>query len=101
MSRLDTPVSEKLEGFPQLPSSGADVATPATDSEKKLENFDSESAPSAEHENYKGEPIVTTGADVSRFIVDMRDDGDEPVTYRSFFIGTVIAGLGAALYEVC
>ncbi|KAL0058232.1 hypothetical protein AAF712_015099 [Marasmius tenuissimus] len=103
MSKLETPVSEKLEGFPQLPSSGIEVATPAGDSEKKLESnekFDSESASGVEHENYKGEPIVTTGADVSRFIVDMRDDGDEAITYRSFVIGTVIAGLGAALYEI-
>lgn len=48
----------------------------------------------------KGEPIVTTGRDVSRFVVDIRDDGDSALTFRSFFLGTVMAGLGAALCQV-
>jgi hypothetical protein len=48
----------------------------------------------------RGEPVITTGADVSNFAVDVRDDGDEALTFRSFVIGTVVAGLGAALAEV-
>ena len=47
-----------------------------------------------------GEPIVTTGRDVSRFLVDIRDDGDEALTFRSLVLGTVFAGLGAALSQV-
>ncbi|KAF8512057.1 oligopeptide transporter [Gautieria morchelliformis] len=47
-----------------------------------------------------GEPVITTGADVSNYAVDPRDDGDEALTFRSFFIGTVVAGLGAALSEI-
>ncbi|KIK93983.1 hypothetical protein PAXRUDRAFT_143839 [Paxillus rubicundulus Ve08.2h10] len=47
-----------------------------------------------------GEPVVTTGRDVSRFLVDVRDDGDQAVTFRSMFIGTVFAGLGAGLCEI-
>ena len=47
----------------------------------------------------RGEPVITTGADVSNYAVDVRDDGDEALTFRSFFIGTVVAGLGAALAE--
>lgn len=46
------------------------------------------------------DPVVTTGADVSRFVVDIRDDGDPSITFRSLFLGTVIAGLGAAVYQV-
>ncbi|KAF8842459.1 OPT superfamily oligopeptide transporter [Paxillus ammoniavirescens] len=48
----------------------------------------------------KGEPVITTGRDVSRFLVDVRDDGDQAVTFRSLFLGTVFAGLGAALCEI-
>lgn len=46
-----------------------------------------------------GEPIITTGRDVSRFAVDIRDDGDTALTFRSIVIGTVFAGLGAALSQ--
>ncbi len=49
----------------------------------------------------KGEPVVTTGKDVSRYVVDVRDDGGEALTFRSFILGTVFAGLGAALCQVC
>lgn len=48
-----------------------------------------------------GEPVVVTGRDVSRFVVDIRDDGDDALTFRSFVIGTVLAGLGATLCQVC
>lgn len=48
----------------------------------------------------KGEPVVTNGRDVSRFVVDLRDDGDNPLTFRSIFLGTVFAGLSAALSQV-
>ncbi|EPQ56339.1 oligopeptide transporter [Gloeophyllum trabeum ATCC 11539] len=47
-----------------------------------------------------GEPVITTGEDVSRFLVDTRDDGDPALTFRSFFLGTLFAGLGGALYEI-
>ncbi|KAF9242072.1 OPT oligopeptide transporter protein-domain-containing protein [Melanogaster broomeanus] len=47
-----------------------------------------------------GEPVVTTGRDVSRFLVDLRDDGDQALTFRSLFLGTLFAGLGAALCEI-
>ena len=48
-----------------------------------------------------GEPIITSGRDVSKYLVDLRDDGDPPFTLRSIVLGTVIGGLGAALYQVC
>lgn len=47
-----------------------------------------------------GEPVITTGKDVSRFAVDLRDDGDQAFTLRSIVLGTVFAGLGAALCQV-
>lgn len=47
-----------------------------------------------------GEPIVNTGKDVSRFVVDIRDDGDDALTFRSLVLGTLFAGLGSALCQV-
>ncbi|KAI0073510.1 oligopeptide transporter [Panus rudis PR-1116 ss-1] len=47
-----------------------------------------------------GEPVITTGRDVSRFLVDLRDDGDPALTFRSLFLGTVFAGLGASLVQI-
>jgi hypothetical protein len=48
----------------------------------------------------QGEPVVVDGKDVSRYMVDLRDDGDSPLTFRSVFLGTIFAGLGAALSQV-
>lgn len=48
----------------------------------------------------KGEPVVQDGRDVSRFVVDLRDDGDDALTFRGLVLGTIFGGLGAALYQV-
>ena len=48
-----------------------------------------------------GEPVVTNGRDISRFVIDIRDDGGNALTFRSFVLGTILAGLGAALCQVC
>ncbi|KAF9269595.1 oligopeptide transporter [Marasmius fiardii PR-910] len=98
-----TSTAEKvLEGVPDLPSINVRVEHPSNDLDKKLdsnEKFGLESSVEGQ-ETYKGEPIVTTGADVSRLIVDLRDDGDDSITYRSLALGTVIAGLGAAVSQI-
>ncbi|KAI0273164.1 OPT oligopeptide transporter protein-domain-containing protein [Russula aff. rugulosa BPL654] len=47
-----------------------------------------------------GEPVIINGRDVSRYLVDLRDDEDPPFTFRSAVLGTVIGGLGAALYQI-
>jgi hypothetical protein len=46
------------------------------------------------------EPVITTGIDVSKYVVDIRDDGDSALTFRSLVLGTVFAGLGSALCQV-
>ena len=48
-----------------------------------------------------GEPVINSGRDISRFIVDLKDDQDPPFTFRSVVLGTVIGGLGSAVVEVC
>jgi len=47
------------------------------------------------------EPVITSGRDVSKYLIDLRDDEDPPFTLRCVVLGTVIGGLGAALYQVC
>ena len=49
---------------------------------------------------HDGEPVITTGHDVSRFVVDIRDDEDTALTFRSIFLGTIFAGMSAALSQV-
>ncbi|VDB91635.1 unnamed protein product [Peniophora sp. CBMAI 1063] len=46
------------------------------------------------------EPVIVDGKDVSRYIVDLRDDGDAPITFRSMLLGTILSGLTAALYQL-
>ncbi|KZS93887.1 oligopeptide transporter [Sistotremastrum niveocremeum HHB9708] len=48
----------------------------------------------------KGEPIISTGEDVSNYAVDVRDDEDPSLTFRSLFIGTCVAGLGATVNQI-
>ncbi|KAH8987176.1 OPT oligopeptide transporter protein-domain-containing protein [Lactarius akahatsu] len=47
-----------------------------------------------------GEPVITSGKDVSKYLVDLRDDEDPPFTLRSIVLGTIIGGLGATLYQI-
>ena len=49
---------------------------------------------------HNGEPVITAGRDVSRFVVDIRDNEDTALTFRSMFLGTIIAGMGATLSQV-
>lgn len=47
-----------------------------------------------------GEPVIRTGEDVSNYLLDIRDDGDEAFTFRSIVLGTLFAALGAAMCQV-
>ena len=49
---------------------------------------------------HNGEPVIAAGRDVSHFVVDIRDDEDTALTFRSMFLGTIVAGMGAALGQV-
>lgn len=46
-----------------------------------------------------GAPVIQNGVDISNFVVDDRDDGDDALTFRSVVLGTIIAGLAAALSQ--
>ncbi|ESK88505.1 peptide transporter mtd1 [Moniliophthora roreri MCA 2997] len=87
-----TSISEKVDGLPTLDHE--------PDNGKNNQDFEKVDSDSEGHETYKGEPIITNGVDVSKFIVDLRDDGDDAVTIRSLVLGTIIAGLGAALVQI-
>ncbi|KAF9269597.1 oligopeptide transporter [Marasmius fiardii PR-910] len=100
MDTSKTPTSEKgLEDVPHLLSTN--TTSPSDPNNKRDSNDKLGGDESLEaQDSFKGEPIVTTGADVSHFIVDVRDDGDDAITYRSLALGTVIAGLGAAVSQI-
>jgi len=69
-------------------------------SEKVSQDLDGDTSNDDDVAYVKGEPVITSGSDVSRFLVDVRDDGDPALTFRSLCIGTVFACLGAALCQV-
>ena len=68
------------------------------DLDKSFSSFEDTVDEKLKHVN--GEPVITNGRDVSRYLVDLRDDEDPPFTFRSAVLGTFIGGLGAALYQV-
>ncbi|KZT71957.1 OPT superfamily oligopeptide transporter [Daedalea quercina L-15889] len=102
LARTTSPLSEqgsfedKVDYSPKTEKSEIDYAT------DKLEKHTSADASAGEGETafIKGEPVITSGADVSKFLVDLRDDGDPAITFRSFVLGTVFAGLGAAVCQI-
>ena len=74
-------------------SDSVDIADEKVDIWKALDEEE-------EAEFSNGEQVIATGRDVSNFVVDIRDDGDEALTFRSIVLGTIFAGMGAALCQV-
>ncbi|KAF8464965.1 oligopeptide transporter [Russula ochroleuca] len=95
----------ELQGtLPTLPPSSNDPSSDdiSGDTEPSI-NLDKPSSfeDADEKPHYvNGEPVINGGRDVSRYLVDLRDDQDPPITFRSVVLGTVIGGLGAALYQI-
>ena len=92
--------------LPRLPA--LDEKLEKRTSDEIVHEKDSPSSPDSEKVSYvaeddalgdalyvNGEPVVQGGMDVSRFVVDLRDDGDEPLTFRALVLGTIFGGLGA------
>ena len=71
------------------------------DHKEKLDEKEDPYAHDSEVVYVRGEPVISNGRDVSRFLIDPRDDEDPAISFRSLVIGTVFAGLGAALCQVC
>ncbi|KAI1377096.1 OPT peptide transporter Mtd1 [Hypoxylon crocopeplum] len=44
-----------------------------------------------------GHPIIRNGADVSRFLISSRDDGDPALTFRSIILGTVFTAFSSVI----
>jgi hypothetical protein len=93
-----TPTSEKKR-FEDTKVSGDGEKVDIVD-EKVLEDQSYNDSDDDSVKYVNGEPVITTGKDVSRFAVELRDDGDQALTLRSILLGTVFAGLGAALRQV-
>ena len=104
MASLESPVSSDGKGIPDQASAPLPIMF-----DEKLSSWDGEKSESEDRSSkyvtdntmlVNGEPVIQSGVDVSNFVVDDRDDGDVALTFRSFFLGTVTAGLGAALAQV-
>jgi hypothetical protein len=99
-------MSELVNNSPTSPSSPAEpeidekAVHPTDEKESPFDADDGCSDEDGRSLYVNGEPVITSGKDVSKYLVDLRDDGDPPVTFRSLVLGTVIGGLGAALYQV-
>ncbi len=116
MADLDNKVADSLPVLPPLVTdheqfNEKDVARKSsTDSgdivgEKDIHSEgDSQLESKSDHNDgvryVNGEPVIANGRDVSQYLVDVRDDGDASLTFRSLFLGTIFAGLGASLYQV-
>jgi hypothetical protein len=94
MSEL--PTLSSLPDEPTLDEKGLDSS--AGEKEASLDQYEGQDG---EPVYINGAPVITDGKDVSKYLVDLRDDGDPPVTFRSILLGTIVGGLGAALYQVC
>ena len=68
--------------------------------EKDKLDFDTEASKDDVSVALSKEPIIIDGKDVSKYVVDLRDDGDAPITFRSLVLGTLLSALTAALYQV-
>ncbi|RDI88757.1 hypothetical protein Vi05172_g1429 [Venturia inaequalis] len=53
--------------------------------------------PDNEVQYVKGYPVIRSGADVSKFIVSTRDDGDPALTFRSVVLGTIFTALSSVI----
>lgn len=107
---LDATVLEALSAHQSIEHSEKKASTDDADvvedkngyfSDEKDSHLETNSSDrDSEVEWVNGEPVITTGRDVSKYLVDVRDDGDLAITFRSLVLGTVFAGLGASLVQV-
>ncbi|KAK7687874.1 hypothetical protein QCA50_009093 [Cerrena zonata] len=103
MAQPSTELHEKLGSLDSaVKSSDSDVEVVGEKgySSEKSSQLEASTLEEDEVTYVNGEPVITTGRDVSRFLVDVRDDGDPALTFRSFVLGTVFAGLGASLVQI-
>ena len=104
---MSLPIRHSSSDLPKSNEKSSSVDSPCDEREAAPSNPDLDEPSSGiedtvdEKPQYvNGEPVITNGRDVSRYLVDLRDDEDPPFTFRSAVLGTVIGGLGAALYQV-
>ena len=73
-------------GGPSLPGGAVSHIKWKEGSGKDYPDLDEDESNEDDVVYVKGEPVITTGSDVSHFLVDVRDDGDPALTFHSLFI---------------
>ncbi|KAL2860960.1 OPT family oligopeptide transporter [Aspergillus lucknowensis] len=79
---------------------GAVVATAVDRGDKPVESKEPDADQNQlldDVEYVKGHPVIRNGADVSRFIISDRDDGDPALTFRSLVLGTLFTALSSVI----
>lgn len=100
---MSLPTQHPTSDLPTSDEKSVSADTPCDEKEAALDSDLDKFSSAFEDEKalyVNGEPVITSGRDVSRYLVDLRDDEDPPLTFRSAVLGTVIGGLGAALFQV-
>ncbi|PKX90429.1 OPT family oligopeptide transporter [Aspergillus novofumigatus IBT 16806] len=69
----------------------------AKDVTQETESAESPGSQADKAEYVKGHPVIRNGADVSRFIVSVRDDGDPALTVRSIVLGSAFTALSSVI----
>ena len=108
VSRDETSATDSVEQVYSIDDEKLDLSS----SSEKVDSFGVDEVKKTSQESFydgrdsedtlfvKGEPVIQTGLDVSRYAVDIRDDHDPSLTFRSLFLGTCFGALGATLGEV-
>ncbi|KAF7176115.1 hypothetical protein CNMCM7691_001591 [Aspergillus felis] len=69
----------------------------AKDVAQETESAESPGSQPNKAEYVKGHPVIRNGADVSEFIVSVRDDGDPALTCRSIVLGSAFTALSSVI----
>ncbi|PLN84639.1 OPT peptide transporter Mtd1 [Aspergillus taichungensis] len=74
----------------------AQVVPQEVDGAYELDGED-RSSPEGDTHYVKGHPVIRNGADVSKYIVSVRDDGDPALTFRSIVLGSAFTALSSVI----
>lgn len=104
---MPSSVNEDVVGVVEVPSTDSSSQDAVQTTEKKQDpDLNITAAPVTEYDDVdeKGsdadEALIVTGADVSRYLLSLRDDFDPAITFRSMFIASGLACFQAVVNQI-
>lgn len=106
-----------LDGAP-VPSAGIEITVPTVDPNAEKHTTDETVVPVSASASYQEEDveqedveqkdereddeaaIIVTGADASKHLLPLRDDGDPTVTFRALFLGSILSCFEATMSQI-